>query len=75
MSSAAFLAAAFLAAAFLAAAFFPRVSDDRKSAPWSNALPASLFATEEGRTHERGTSTPLDDRLGILLVLHIDCIY
>ncbi|MEG4997824.1 hypothetical protein QUB13_09025 [Microcoleus sp. B4-D4] len=45
MSSAAFLAAAFLAA-FLAAAFFPRISDDRKSAPWSNAVQASLFATE-----------------------------
>jgi len=34
-----------------------------------SALQASLFATEGGGTHERGTSMPLDDRLGILLVV------
>jgi len=34
-----------------------------------SALQASLFATEGDGTHERGTSMPLNSRLGILLVV------
>ena len=37
--------------AFLAIAPPPRISDDRKSAPWSNALQASLLARAD-RIHE-----------------------
>jgi len=68
-------------AAFLAAAFFLRISDDRKSAPWSRDFnaPGRSIGYSARRTLEflmtvkaprgLGTSMPLDDRLGILLVV------
>jgi hypothetical protein len=38
--------------AFLAIAPPPRISENRKSAPWSNALQASLLARKVVGTHE-----------------------